>query len=184
MSGGSPSLTKSLRTTKVAVGGVPEVGFTDVMFTVQASCDIPSYLLDDYNRPSPWYSSLNYEGYPMGNHGGGSNGAAGCKTPLYRIEIENLLRPQYAEYLNVPQGIMMTQSEYQNRPRADLMGMNRDRAFGYDGSYVTGQYPLADLKKVGDEKAFLNTLGWEQSTYDRQFDSRQWARSADTSSGF
>ena len=46
-------------------------------------------------------------------------------SPLYRIEVENLQRPQYSEYLNVPQGLMMTQNEYENRPHTDMLGVNR-----------------------------------------------------------
>ncbi len=65
--------------------------------------------------------------------------ANGCHDPMYRIELENeVYRPQWGYYLNVPQGMEGGQvggpSRY-NLSRADTLGMYRDQFLGYDGTY-------------------------------------------------
>lgn len=168
---GLVSLNKSLRTAKVTPdpGSVAQ-GFR--LFDVNMQCEIPQYMIDEYGRPASMDAGLAFLG----------NGAPGCYSSEYRIDVENILRPQYYYYLDVPQGIMKGGfSEYQNRPHNDLMGMNRDRAFGYDGMYTAGSYPQCNN---ATDKCQFEELGWESANLARKYDSRLWLRSADFNSGF
>lgn len=183
MSNGYVSLSKSLRTNKVMSDpGAVAYGFR--FFVDNPTCQIPDYRLDEYNRPASIYGGFAIEGNPDSNSGNWPN--AGCLSPLYRIEVENLQRPQYNEYLNVPQGLMMTQNEYPNQPHKDMMGMNRDRAFGVDGVYrrmaFPGGTPQGD--NPSSDKAWLNRQEWYANQLMTQFDNRLWLNSAETQSGF
>jgi hypothetical protein len=179
--GGSPSLTKNLRTPKV-YPDPGNVAQTFRLFVDNATCGIADYRLDQYNRPASIYGGLGIEG--SGN--GGAGGAPACFSPLYRIEVENLQRPQYSEYLAVPQGLMMTQSEFQNSPHTDMLGMNRSRAFGLDGVYRRMPFPgsTPEGNNPSSDKAWLQRQEWNASQLLNQFDQRLWLNSADTQSGF
>lgn len=152
------------------------------LFVDNATCGIPDYRLDQYNRPASIYGGLSIEG--SGN--GGQGGAPACYSPLYRIEVENLQRPQYSEYLDVPQGLMMTNSEYQNRPHTDMMGMYRDRAFGVDGVYRRMPFPGGSPQgdNPSSDKAWLQRQEWNANQLTTKFDQRLWLNSAETNSGF
>ena len=181
MSAGSPSLTKSLRTNKV-MSDPGAVAQTFRLFVDNATCGIPDYRLDQYNRPASIYGGLGIEGSGNGNAGG----APGCFSSLYRIEVENLQRPQYSEYLNVPQGLMMTQNEYPNQPHTDMMGMYRDRAFGLDGVYRRTPFPGGTPQgdNPGSDKAWLARQGWLANQLMTSFDQRLWLNSSENQSGF
>ncbi len=172
MGDGSLSLNKSLRTTKVA-SDPGNTAQTFRLFVSNPTCEIPTYLVDQYNRPAAIEAGNRFEGH----------GAPACLSSLYRVEVENNLRPQYSEYLNAPQGIMMTQNEYPNRPHTDLLGVNRDRAFGYDGVYNTMPYP-AHATNPSSDADFLAQAGWFGNQMLTKFDSKLWLRSPDTQSGF
>jgi hypothetical protein len=169
---GTLSLSKSLRTNKVA-NDPGNVAGTFRLFVSNPTADIPTYLIDQYGRPASIYSALKFEGH----------GAPASISPEYRIQVENLQRPQYSSYLNVPQGIMMTNSEYQSRPHVDLMGMNRNRAFGYDGVYNTMPYPV-NAENPASDTDFLLQQQWNANQLLTQNDNRLWLRSSDTQSGF
>lgn len=174
------SLSKSLRTPKVALdpGNVAD---TFRIFVSNPTCDIRDYRMDEYGRPSSIYGGLQVEGAGNGNSGG----APGCFSPEYRIMWENALRPQYAEYLNVPQGLMMTHSEFENQPHYDMLGVNRDRygAFNVDGTYKRTAYP-SHAQNPNSDKQWLEQQEWYGLQMLNQFDSRLWLNSADTQSGF
>jgi hypothetical protein len=179
--GGSPSLTKNLRTPKV-YPDPGNVAQTFRLFVDNATCGIPDYRLDQYNRPSSIYGGLSIEGSGSGNSGG----SPGCFSPLYRIEVENLQRPQYSEYLNVPQGLMMTQNEYENRPHTDMLGVNRGRAFGLDGVYKRQPFPgnSSQGDNPSSDKAWLNRQEWMGNQLLNFADNRLWLNSSDNQSGF
>lgn len=179
--GGSPSLTKTLRTPKV-YSDPGNVAQTFRLFVDNATCGIADYRLDQYNRPASIYGGLGIEGSGNGNAGG----APACFSPLYRIEVENLQRPQYSEYLNVPQGLMQTQNEYESRPHTDMLGMYRDRAFGLDGVYRRMPFPGTSVQgnNPSSDKAWLNRQEWFGNQMLNSFDQRLWLNSAETQSGF
>ena len=174
------SLSKSLRTNKVAVdpGNTAQ---TQRIFITNPTCEIPTYLIDQYGRPASFYSALSTEG--SGN--GSAGGQPGCISPEYRIQVENIQRPQYAEYLNVPQGLMMTHSEYENKPHYDMMGVNRSRAgvFDVDGVYRRMQYPEKAVNPNSDRDNLLQQE-WYANQIMNYTDNRLWLNSADTQSGF
>ena len=166
------SLSKSLRTNKVASDPGSTAETYRIFTAANNQCDIPTYLVDTYGRPTSIEAGLQFEGY----------GAPGCISPQYRIQVENNLRPQYGEYLNVPAGLVMTQNEYANRPHSDLMGMNRDRAFGLDGVYRTAPFPTQ--KNPNSDRDYLRMEEWNANRLLTKFDNRLWLNSADTQSGF
>jgi hypothetical protein len=171
--GGTLSLNKSLRTNKVALdpGNVAQ---SFRLFVSNPTADIPNYLVDIYGRPAAIDAGLQFEGTQ----------ASGIISPLYRIEVENnISRPQYNEYLNVPQGLMMTQSEYPNRPLTDMLGVNRDRAFMMDGTYATMPYPTKATNPNSDAD-FMAQQAWNANQLQTQYDNRLWLNSVDTQSGF
>lgn len=172
------SLTKSLRTNKVA-NDPGNVANTFRIFTSNPTCSIADYRLDQYNRPASIYGGLSIEGSGNGSNGG----SPGCFSPLYRIEVENLQRPQYSQYLNVPQGIMNTVNEYSNRPHTDMLGANRDRAFGLDGVYRRMSYP-SNATDPSSAKDNLLQQEWFGNQLLTKMDNRLWLNSADLSSGF
>jgi len=77
----------------------------------------------------------------------------------------------------------MTQNEYPNQPRLDLLGVNRDRAFQMDGTYQTMNYPKHAVNP-GSDADFLAQEQWNANQLVQQFDNRLWLRSPDTQSGF
>lgn len=172
------SLSKSIRTNKVA-NDPGTVAATFRLFVSNPTCDIPDYRLDEYNRPASIYGGLQIEGSGNGTAGG----APACFSPLYRIEVENIQRPQYSEYLNVPQGIMNTVNEYPNRPHKDMLGANRDRAFGMDGVYRRVPYPAKSVNP-GSDADWLKQQEWYANQLDTFFDNRLWLNSSETQSGF
>ena len=166
------SLTSALKTTKVAndAGSVAQ-GFR--LFVSNIENDIPNYLVDPYGRPCPIDGCLQWKG----------KGAAGALSPLWIIENQNMLNPQYSQYLNVPQGLQMTQNEYPNRPHTDLLGVNRDRAFQMNGSYDRMPYPSSNTNP-GSDADFLLQQQWNANQLLTKFDNRQWGKPGDLSSGF
>ena len=168
----SISLTKALRTPKVS-NDPGNVAFTvSNLFDENNKCAIPQLLIDSYGRPTSIDGGLPFLG----------NGAPACSTALYRISTENMLRPQYSEYLNVPQGMQLTQNEYVGRSYYDTLGVNRDRAFGNEGQFLRMSAPTANPasdKSWYDQQAFLN------NRIVNKFDNRVWLNSADSlQSGF
>lgn len=177
---GLVSLNKSIRTQKVTPEAF-EIAETFRRFgPANATCDIPDYRTDQYGRPTSIYGGLSIEGSGNGSHGG----AAGCFPAGYRITVENYLRPQFSEYLNVPQGLQMTQSEYQNRPHYDLLGVNRSRdgVFGIDGVYKGITAPAK--WNPSSDSDYLASEAWYSSQTNKVFDNRTFLNSADLQSGF
>lgn len=169
----SISLTKSLKTSKVAVdpGNVAQ---GHRLFVSNPTCNIPTYLVDTYGRNANITAGLQFEGV----------GAPGCVSSQYRIQVENNnSRPQYSQYLNVPQGLMATVSEYPNQPSKDMLGVYRDKSFGLDGVYQRMAYPekATDPNSSAD---FLAQQQWMANQLVTKFDSRLWTNSTDVQSGF
>lgn len=168
----SISLTKSLRTTKVASdpGNVAQ-GFR--LFDDNMQCQLGTTMVDTYGRPSALYAGNQFLG----------NGAPGCFTPQYRIMTENIVsRPQYSAYLNLPQGLSMMNSEVQGRKTVDLLGVGRDRSFGMDGTFQYAPYP-SDSNPSSDD-AFMNNQSWFNGKLQKVNENRTFLSSADTQSGF
>jgi hypothetical protein len=167
------SLSKSLRTPKVSLDPGP-VAQTFRYFDSNPTKDIPQYMVDIYNRPAAIDAGNVFLG----------PGCPGCFSPEYRIMNENAVsRPQYSEYLNVPQGLQMVQSEYPNRPKTDTLGRYRDRAFGIDGTFQRMAYP-ANAQNAGSDKDWMLQQAWFNNKLVNQFDNRNWVNSADTTAGF
>lgn len=130
-------------------------------------CNIPDNLHDAYGRPTSLYGGLTLLGT-------GTN--AGCYTPEYRIQVENILRPQYSEYLNVPEGLAeIIPNVGPNRQHYDTMGVNRARVFGLDGSYDYIKPPALNPKS---DKDFLLSQAYEQMQTVRANENRSFTRSA------
>jgi hypothetical protein len=128
------SLEKNLRTVKVSV----DPGNYAQGFRLFDSSTCPNYVnVDQYGRGGISVNS----GYPQLNTSLGLHGI--CYSPMYLIQNENAVsRPQYSTYLNVPEGLQLTQNEYWNSAgKQDLLGVSRDRAFGLDGIYAIPNYP-------------------------------------------
>jgi len=170
----SLSLSKSLRTNKVSPGA-NEVAQGIRLFVANIGENLAGQTqnVDQYGRPAPIDGALTFEG----------PGAPGFFSPEYRIEVENVQRPQYSEYLNVPMGLMSTNSEYQNHPRYDTLGVNRSRAMGLDGTYQTMAYPVGKLNP-GKDQDYLYAQEWEAQQLMRLYDQRLWLSSPSTQSGF
>ncbi len=171
---GTISLSKSLRTPKV----YPNSGnFADSfrIFVSNPTCDIRDFRMEQYGRPASIYGGLATE----------APGVRGCLSPEYRIMWENALRPQYGEYLNVPAGLMMTQSEYQNQPHTDMMGYGRDRAgvFNVDGVYKRFPYPSKAVNPNSD-KDNLEQMFWYENQMLGVNENRMFQNSAELNSGF
>jgi len=166
------SLSKALRTPKVSLDA-GNVGFTvSNLFDENNKCAIPQLLVDTYGRPVAIDAGLPFLG----------NGAPACSTALYRISTENELRPQYSEYLNVPQGLQLTQNEYVGRPYYDTLGVNRQRAFGNDGQFLRMQAPDAN---PGSDKSWYAQQAFLNNQLVNKFDNRLWLNSGDSlQSGF
>ena len=170
------SLNKSLRTTKTTPG-LQNTAFTDrIFYETSPSCGGQAgiFLVDSYGRPTSINAGLAFEGPQLGT---------ACWTPLYRISVENELRPQYSDYLNAG-GIQGWESNYTNRPHYDTLGVQRDRFFGTDGTYkgITYQEVSKDTNPRSD-------TDWaKQMAYYGRFnqlnDSRMWLNSPDLQSGF
>ena len=185
MSAGSPSLSKSIRTMKVYPnpGNVAQTFRTFVHNSVCENAK-SGFRVDPYGRPSSINGGLQIEG-----NAGSQGGIAGCLSPLYRIETENILRPQYGPYLNLPAGLMMTHSEYQNSPHYDTMigsqshGRDRPGVFGVDGMYKRMAYP-SKATNPNSDKDNLEQEEWFANQMLGKFDSRLWLNSSETQSGF
>jgi len=171
---GDISLSKSLRTPKVTPGPT-EYAQSFRLFNTPLCENLQNYAVDQFGRPGVSPNS----GYPLLNTSLGNFGA--CYSPLYLIETENMIsRPSYSQYLNVPQGVMMMQSEYQNRPNTDLMGVQRNRAFGLDGTYQYPAFPAQSSLNPASDKSFLEDINANRYRLLGQFDSRMWQNSAET----
>ena len=164
----SISLNKSILTPKVSNG----VGnMMQYMRTFQMPADVNYVNVDSYGRgPISVYSG----NYPQLNSSLGVYSAR--FSPLYRIDVENAQRPQYSQYLNVPQGLMMFQSEYTQRPYVDLMGVNRDRAFGMDGMYARPQPPI-NSTNPDSEKDWMMNQDWVNSRAVNKFSNSTYVES-------
>lgn len=170
------SLNKSLRTTKVT----PEpqgTAYTDrVFYEKSPGCggDAGIFLVDSYGRPTSIDAGLRFEGPQLGQ---------ACWSPLYRISVENELRPQYSDYLNAG-GIQGWESNYLNRPHYDTMGVARDRSFGTDGTYKAVTYQdVSKATNARSDEDWAKQLGY-YGRFDQLNDSRLWLGSADLQSGF
>lgn len=165
------SLSKSLRTTKTT----PGLGNVAADMRIQGYgnpvCSYGQPLVDTYGRYATVYAGLTMDG----------PGIAGCASPLNRIEVENVLRPQYSDYLNVPQGLMEFQpvSEGANRPRADLLGVNRDQAFGLTGLYDYLPAPTPNQLNPNDDANWQRSQAYESMKLDKLFENRRFTNSAD-----
>jgi hypothetical protein len=117
------SITKNLRNPKVSVGYADNARsetFQDLRFAV---CPVASFQ-DNYGRPVSTYGSKILTG--------------GCNSANARIDVENnVWRPYYHPWLNVPEGIQ--QADYEkyvdDTSNRDMMGVARDRSFGLHGHY-------------------------------------------------
>lgn len=168
----SLSLQSSLRTSKVS-SDIGNVAQSFRLFVSNPTCEIPKYNVDMYNRPVSIMGGNQFEG----------NGAPGCVSSLYRIEVENnIVRPQYSQYLNLPQGLAMTMNEYPNAPHRDLLGVNRDRAYDMNGVYQNTEYPEKAVNPNSD--ADFNAQMAYNQRYVRKYDQRAWLSSTETGSGF
>lgn len=169
----SISFQKSLLTPKVSNGAGSVAQYMRV-FEVPA--DVNFVNVDSYGRgPISIYTG----NYPQLSPALGVFSAR--YSPLYRIDVENAQRPQYSEYLNVPQGLMELQSEYRNtRPNVDLLTNSknggRSRAFGMDGVYERPA-PPTDLNP-SSEKDWMALEDWNHSRLVTFADNRQWVSAA------
>lgn len=163
------SLNKSLRTVKVSNDpGNYAQGFR--LFDASAC---PNYTnVDQFGRPGINVNS----GYPQLNTSLGNFGV--CYSPLYLITNENVVsRPQYSTYLNVPEGLQLTQSQYRNVPHNDLLGVDRDRAFGLDGTYAVPPYPK-DLNPRS-ENAWNESQNWYNYKLDQKYARQLYVNSSE-----
>lgn len=165
------SLNKSLRTTKVSPGA-SSVGYSFRVLDEPGPTCSKTYMVDQYGRPASMDAGLQFLG-PV---------SAGCFSTMYPIMRENILRPQYSEYLNMG-GLQGYQSEYANRPHMDLLGVQRDKSFGVDGTYQGLQYPMQATNPNSDAD-WTKQMDYMTARLQQADDSRLWLYSADTQSGF
>jgi hypothetical protein len=162
----SISFQASLRTDKTTPGlGNTAASLRNLGYATL--CEIPETLIDQYGRPTSLYGGLTLLGT-------GTN--AGCYSANNRIQVENYLRPQYGEYLNVPQGLGEIVTNYANKPHYDTLGVNRSRFFGLDGSYNTMAPPPLNASSDSD---WLKSQAYEQMLTNRLFENRAFTNSPD-----
>jgi len=165
------SLNKSLRTTKVTPGP-GEYADTFRRFTsANNACFIkPQLVAADGRNVDSLYGGLSH-----------LYGLGGCGESLseYRISVENVLRPQYSNYLNVPLGLMETVSEYPNKPRYDAMGVNRGRALGLEPTYQSLQIPTEQQYNANNDTDWMKTQGFFVNAMNRVNEDRYFANSVD-----
>lgn len=159
------SFQKSLRTTKVT-GDSGAFAQHYRVFDPEYQIAPSRYLVDQYNRPAP-ISSLQT-----------LSTDTSAFSPLYMIETQNFLNPQYSAYLNVPQGLNALQSNYQSNQTWDTLSGSavggRGRAFGYEGTYqmaappppgpnsgvAIDQYMAAVSQKSNDNRFWTDATGY------------------------
>jgi len=170
MSDSAISLNRALRTPKIS----PDAGnFAQGLRLFDSMSCVAPLNVDQFGRSDVSVNS----GFPQLNKSGGLFGT--CFSPEYLIENENAVtRPQYNEYLNVPQGLMMYPTEYPNRPKADLMGVGRDRVFDLDGWYVRPAYDPKAMNPESQQDYNIQT-DWYNQQLITKFDNRRWINSAE-----
>ena len=171
--GSTPSFLASLLVPKVSNDPGNMVQY---MRTFQQPVDVNFVNVDSYGRgPISVYSG----NYPQLSNKLGDYSAR--YSPLYRIDVENAQRPQYATYLNVPQGLMTMQSNYMNRPSTDLLvgskSAGRAGSFSMDGTYMYPSPPVNNVNPAS-ERDWMMSQDWLQARAVTHNDNRSWVSGA------
>lgn len=103
----------SLKTAKTS-NGLGGFAFSTRILNPKNQVCPARFLVDSYGRDGAAIDSLD------------TLSCAGAFDPTVRIDVENALRPQYGEYLNVPQGLSVFNNMYTSQ-NGDTLGVGRDK---------------------------------------------------------
>lgn len=135
------SLTGSLRTPKVTTGLAVNLQSMRQLYPSEI-INPNRNLYDTYGRPSAIDSMMTQTA--------GTN-------PQYRVLTENMLRPQYSYYLNLPEGLDQTPARMQSQER-DTLGVQRDQAFNMNPAYKIVGPPKMSVSSSQGDNSFLRSV--------------------------